>query len=360
MATIQERRNADGSTSYRVQIRIAGRPPQTATFARRADAKDWAISTEAAMKEGRYFPTRESKRHTVGDMIDRYLETVVPGRLADERTRRTQLRWWKKELGAWTLADVNRALIVEIRDRRLIPKKKANGERIAPATVSRYLAALRHVFSMACREWGWLETNPMAGISRPREPRGRVRFLDEDELERLLDACAQSTDPNLYALVELALCTGMRQGELLGLRWRDVDLVRGRVVAHVTKNGERRGVPLMPRAVEVLRDHMGRQAPGTLHVFPGPRTGGPAAFNHRLWNLAREAAELEDFRFHDLRHTTASYLAMRGASSLQIAEILGHKTLAMVKRYAHLSDAHTRAVLNGLEETLFADTPRRR
>lgn len=359
MATIQERRNADGTTTWRVQIRRRGRPAQTATFDRRTDAREWAIATEAAMIEGRWFPNRESKRRTVADMIDRYVETVLPGRINDERRRATQLMWWRAELGPWLLADVNRALMVDMRDRVRL-KEKPDGTRISPGTVNRYLGALSHVFNTACREWGWIESNPMTGLSRPREPRGRVRFLEEDELERLLDACAESSDPNLYPLVELALCTGMRQGELLGLRWRDVDLSRGRAVAEDTKNGERRGVPLVPRAVGLLQDLHARRVERTRYVLPGPRTGEKAVFNYRAWDRAREVAEIEDFRFHDLRHTAASYLAMQGASLLQIAEVLGHKTHVMVKRYAHLSEGHTREVLNGLEETLFAGTPRRR
>ncbi len=351
MATLQKRISADGSVKWRVQVRLRGRPTESATFERKTDARLWAQATEAAIREGRYFRTHEARRHTVADLIDRYTETVLPGRIKDEKRRASQLQWWRTQLGRYFLSDLTSALIAEHRD-RLAQRRKRNGDRISSSTVTRYLAALSHALSVATKEWGWLQHNPMTGVSRPREPRGRVRYLQPAELERLLSACRESTDPNLYALVELALSTGVRRGELMGLEWDAVDLDRRHLILHDTKNNERRGVPLSNRAVEVLLAH--RSAPDlrTGLVFPSPRTG-TINFPYKAWHRALAAARVDDFRFHDLRHTTASYLAMNGATTLQIAEVLGHKTLQMVKRYAHLTDGHSRALVESLELSMF-------
>jgi integrase len=144
--------------------------------------------------------------------------------------------------------------------------------------------------------------------------------------------------------VRLALATGARRGELFGLQWAGVDLDRRVVRFMDTKNGESRTVPLAKSAVEVLRAwSKGRLRVGA--VFP--------VEDHHLekaWQAARTAAKIPDMRFHDLRHSAASYLAMSGASLMDIAAILGHKTLAMVKRYSHLSEQHTTAAVDRMAE----------
>jgi integrase len=220
--------------------------------------------------------------------------------------------------------------------------------------VNRYLGALSHAFSIAVKEWGWLEDSPMRKVSKPREPRGRVRFLSDEERTRLLDACQGSHNPYLSAIVTLALATGARRGELLGLRWPDVDLRRGTLTFHQTKNRERRAVPLTGQALALMCEHAKVRRLDTALVFPNP-TGTKPATIRAAWEGAVEHADIKDFRFHDLRHSAASYLAMSGASLAEIAEVLGHKTLAMVKRYAHLSEAHTRNVVARMNQAIFGE-----
>ena len=141
----------------------------------------------------------------------------------------------------------------------------------------------------------------------------------------------------------LALATGARQGEIIGLTWKDVDLETGRLTFHETKNGERRSVTVTGEALNVLRDHSKVRRIDSDLVFPG-NTGKPA-YLRNAWLQALGDAEIKDFRWHDIRHTSASYLAMSGATLAEIAEILGHKTLQMVKRYAHLTEDHKAEVL---------------
>ncbi len=355
MATITLRTASDGSKSYRVEVRLKGYPAQRATFPRLTDARRWAQQTEAAIREGRHFKTTEAKRHTLGDVIDRYVREVSPSK-KDGAHQARQLAWWKDQIGDYALADVTPALIAEARDRlaaQITQRKKPT----SPATVVRYLAALSHAFTIAMKEWGWIEDNPCRKVTKPKEPRGRVRFLDDDERERLLEACKRSASPDLYPAVVLALSTGARQQEVLGLRWPQVDLARKVAVLDETKNGERRVLPLAGPALDLLRERFEVRRLGCDLVFPGRKRqldGTIKPVDLRTpFETALKVAGITDFTWHDLRHTAASYLAMGGASLAEIAEILGHKSLSMVKRYAHLSDAHVAGVVEKMNARIF-------
>lgn len=359
MATIQERTNKDGSTSYRAMVRLLG-ITESKTFPRKTDAKNWAQDKESDIRNRRYFNHSEAEKHTLGEMIDRYTVEVLPT-LKSARSRKHQLEWWKEQLGKRLIADVTPALIAEYRD-KLTREGGRYGKLLSPATVVRYLAALSAAYTVAVKEWGWVDASPMSKVSKPKEPRGRVRFLSEDEKAALLKACKESSNTYLYPVVVLALATGMRQGEIMGLQWRDIDLERGVIILHETKNNERRRIPVAGFALELLRKHHDTRTIETYLVFPGKRTQRYSAKGEghykpmdlrAPWLAALEKAEIEDFLFHDLRHTAASYLAMNGASLAEIAEILGHKTLAMVKRYAHLSDSHITSVVASMNERMF-------
>ncbi|NGX51161.1 MAG: Tyrosine recombinase XerC [Chlamydiae bacterium] len=354
MANIQERKSKDGKTTYRVQIRLKGYPSQTATFSRKTDARKWVQQIESAIREGRHFKTAESKKHTLGDLIDRYIKTVVPGKKQYGVTQTAQLLWWKQELGSFLLSDITPALIAEKRDKLLQGFTYRKTKR-SPSTVVRYLAALSHAFSVAVREWGWIEDSPVRKVSKPSEPRGRVRFLSSDERERLLDVCKQSAHPYLFTVVVLAISSGMRYSEIMKLTWSDVDFAKKRITLHETKNGERRVVPVTGFAYELLKKHEKSRRMDTLLLFPAQKGQNPQkpAVLRSAWNRALEQANIYNFRFHDLRHSCASYLAMNGASIAEIAEVLGHKTLQMVKRYAHLSEAHTASVIESMNKKIF-------
>jgi integrase len=350
MATISKRRTETGELRYQVKVRLKGYPPQAATFRRKKEAERWAKETEVALRERRYFKAAESERRTVGEVIDRYRREVLPAKRS-ARSQRAQLLWWKGELGSLSLADLTPALVADCRD-RLAKGKTPSGKPASPATQVRYLAALGHALTVAVREWGWLDDNPVRKVRRPKEPGGRVRFLSETERTALLAACRKSRAPFLYPLVVLALATGARLGELLGLRWEDIDLARGVARLLHTKNGELRALPLRGHALSVLTDYAARCPPGAGLVFPC-RHGRTPVCIRKPWERALAEAEIEDFRFHDLRHSSASYLAMSGATLTDIAAVLGHKTLAMVKRYAHLSDEHVGRVVARMNESIF-------
>jgi len=346
MATIEERRTKNGERRYRAKIRLQGHPTVTKSFRRRTDAKRWGTQTEAAIREGRDFPKPEARKRTVVDLLDRYSRDVLRRKTPSmQYNQGAQLRWWKQRLGDLFLANVSPSVVVECRD-ELANQKTRRGSLRSAGSVNRHLAVLSHAFSVAAKEWEWVASNPVGKVSKLREPRGRVRCLSQEEKVRLLAACKESENRYLYAVVLLTLSTGCRKEEILGLRWENVDLKRERISLHDTKNGDRRAVAVTGRALDVLHEHarLHRRLDSPL-VFP--RRDGKKGLNIRKpWEDALAAAKIEDFRFHDLRHSCASYLAMNGASLPEIAEILGHRSYDMVKRYAHLTDSHSADVLS--------------
>ncbi|WP_303672521.1 tyrosine-type recombinase/integrase [Vampirovibrio chlorellavorus] len=356
MPSFETRIDKNGKVSHRAKIRLTGFPAQSATFERKTDAKLWAQKTEAAIREGRYFKSSESSKRTLGQLIDKYIQVKLPLRGRDKETVGPQLRWWKSQLGVYLLKDVTPPLIVEQKDRLLqepmLKKGQKTPRQLSNATVIRYLASLSVCFSYAVEDLGWLDSNPIKEIKKPQPERGRVRFLSDVEQERLLIACQSSKCPYLYTVVMLALLTGARYGEIMGLRWQDIDFERKTLLFEKTKNGERRSVAIVPLASQLLEALSKARRIDSPYVFARDDGKQPKDIR-KQWEKAVKEANLADFRIHDLRHTAASYLAMTGASMLEIADILGHKTLSMVKRYSHLNDSHTAGVLKKMAEHRF-------
>ena len=350
MASIEKRKSKNGEVTYRVKVRMKGFLDQTATFPRLTDARKWAESTQSGIREGRYFKTVEAKRHTVTEMIERYCKDVLPAKKSGKDQKR-HLEWWNDAIGSYVLADISPALIVEHRD-KLKNGVTVRGTQRSPSTVNRYLAALSPVFTIAMKEWGWVEDSPFRRVSNLKEPRGRVRFLSDDERVRLLDAC-QNHSKQLYMIVVLALSTGARQAEILTLVWSQVDFSRATILLEETKNGERRVLPLSGHAMDLVKELSRVRRIDSELLFPSLKNPTKPISVQSIFKRAVEKAGIENFRYHDLRHSAASYLAMNGASLNEIAEVLGHKTLQMVQRYAHLSEAHTASVVASMNEKIF-------
>jgi integrase len=355
MASIQRMKSElTGEISYRVQVRVKGWPAQSNTFPNRADAVKWGKSTEAAINEGRHFPTARASRMQFVEAVNRYRNTVLAEVKARSRhTREQHLSYFAEQFAGLALAQVTPDRVAEARDELASTKfGRGNAKKLrSGATVNRYLATLSHLFTMAQREWRLVDRNPVREISRKKENKGRVRFLVDEEREGLLLACDRSEWPPLKALVQLAISTGARRGELLGLTWDRVDLKKGRATVVETKNGEPRVLPLVGKALEALRELKLQNSAKSPYVFPHPNgRPEPLYWFDSYWLDALKVAGIENFRFHDLRHTCASYLAQRGASTLEIADVLGHKSLAMVRRYSHLAVDHKATLMERLAQ----------
>lgn len=353
MATIEKRTSSEGKVSYRVKIRIKGFPDQTATFTKLSMAKDWIARTETKIKDGKYFSEIQARKYTVSEIIERYKKTVLIHKKSIQSDWTSQLNWWNEKIGKYTLADVSPALISQMRD-ILTQEPGVKGKLRSNATVNRYLTTLQCVFSKAVVEWELLEVNPFFRVKKLQEPKGRVRYLTKEERQALLAECQNAKNSYLYPVVVVALSTGARKMEVLGLKWEDVDLQNERAILQDTKNGERRTLNLMGEVKQLIENLYANRRKSDVYVFPSQDGKKPFDIT-RSWKAAVKRAGIKDFRFHDLRHTTASYLAMQGKSSGELAEVLGHKTLQMVKRYAHLSDAHKKMLTADMNKAIFGE-----
>ena len=215
MATIQKRKNKNGSTSYRVMIRPNdGLPPTYKTFPTLQEAKDWSVQEEARRRQGLYFPDQARKKHTLTELIDRYIELILPSKPKNARDILRHLNWWKEKLGKYGLNAISPDLIAGLR-KELIEGKTPKGTQRTPATVNRYMASLSAVFTYGVKECGWINDNPMLRVCKLKEPIGRDRILTKEECDRLLFSCTQSRNPYLFIIVTLAISSGMRRGEIL-------------------------------------------------------------------------------------------------------------------------------------------------
>lgn len=326
MASIRKR-NHSAKGQWQAQVRKKGYPLQTMTFDTRAAAEAWARAIEVEIDQGRFVSRVEAETTTLKELIERYLEQVTPlkkGAAAEATRLRAMLR---HPLARRFVGTLRGADLARYRDERL--------RQVLPATVKRDLGIISHLFEVARKEWGIPVHNPVRDIKLPPSSRARERRLlpgelgQDSEATRLLTACRKARNRFLLPIVQLAIETAMRRGELVGLRWEHIDLTRR--IAHLpdTKNGESRTVPLSSAAIKVLRG-LPRSLNG--QVFPGLTTEAIKLAFVR----ARRNAGLEDLHFHDLRHEATTRLFEKGLNIMEVASITGHKDLRMLRRYTHL------------------------
>ena len=315
-------------------------------FPLRKDAEAYLGKVVSAKKEGRYhdvFEVKKESQVTFNELADRYVENFGSQRSFDV-SKRYLLAGLKKHFGNRRLSQITYLDLETYRNKRKAAPLKSGKSR-SDATVNREMAVLGHMLSKAV-EWGLLETSPFKKGKRLmfRENNRRLRFLTESEINRLLMECPSHLKP----IVEMALLTGMRRGELLGLKWEQIR--NGFIYLSETKSGKARQIPINDRLAQVLKDMRKKNQLKSEYVFCGPDGKRLYEVKRSFAGACRRAA-LEDFRFHDLRHTFASHLVMAGISLKAVQELLGHADIKMTMRYSHLSQAHLKdavAALNGL------------
>lgn len=320
-------------SSWRVRIKRKRYAPVTKTFDKKAEAEAWAREIESEMDRGDYVSRAEAERTTLAMALDRY-EREYTSQKKGALQERTRIRWWKKQpLAHRPLALIRSSDLAAYRDQRIQTKVtrggKPKGATVSPHTVRLELALISNLFTVARTEWGMESLGNPAKIKKPKLPKGRDRRLEGDEENRLLTAARQSDCQWLAPVINFAIETVMRQGEILSLRWRNIDL--DDKVAHLadTKNDEHRDVPLSSRAVELLRS-IPRAIDG--RVFPVS-----AGTLSEKFRAACKDAHIEGLRFHDLRHEGTSRLFEADRLNImEIAQITGHKTMQMLMRYTHM------------------------
>lgn len=341
MATIRKR----GEYQWQAICKRKGIGSTSKTFLTKKDAEDWAKITESAMIRGHYIKRDDAEKTTLAELINRYRETILPTKLGKHFG--PALTMLDDRLGKLALSAISSKKVADFRDARTKEGKSAS-------TVKKEINLLSKLIDLAGKEWGIvLPSNPCKMVSRPRENNARERRLNPDEERYLLAACAQP----MALLVRLALETGARLGELLAVKREDVHMkdcfirVRG-IAGRGTKNSDPfRDVPLSTTALAILKElkTLPRSIDGRVFYwwkasdsFNKSWVRAVARAKKKYLQDCKKASKkpgagfLVDLRFHDLRHEATSRFFEKGLNPMEVSQITGHKTLAMLKRYTHL------------------------
>lgn len=296
-------------------------------------AKELRAAQLAQVEEARLKGYEEPTKDRFATIAPRYLNhqqaRLTPRaykRSADILDQHLMPIFGTMEIAAIRRRDVQRYLTGRLRD---VSRESARKE----------FFVLRHMLQFAVEEQ-LIPVNHANGVELPKAPPGRLRYLQPTELHAVLEACPEWLRP----IAGLLAFTGMRRGEVLGLRWMDIDRKGRKIILPQTKNGDGRVVSLNKLAMDVI-DSLTAGSP-TSHVFTGMT---PENVSLAFLRTCRKVG-IADFRLHDLRHTAASWLRMTGADLQDVARVLGHKDLRMTMRYAHLSEAHDAAVAAKLDK----------
>jgi integrase len=344
MGYIRERKLKDGGTRYQAEIRLKGHPTLSAMFDPKTDAKNWIQKVEADIRCGRHQLYTNGKKYTLKEAIERYSKeqtlTVV---------KRGHLMWWQNELGSLYLQDIRPSIITE-KKQKLLTESTLKGVVRGNSTCNRYLATLSHLMSLCVKQWEWATENPVKKINREKEPRERTRFLNADERKQLIEACQKSENAHLTLFVVLPLSTGCRYNEIRNLKWTDIDLAKGRITINQSKNGDKRSVPIRGLGLTLLRQ-FAIESNSIGYVFAVNDHSKPVDPRKAL-KTAIKRAGLKNFRPHDCRHSYASELLAQDLSLGEIGHLLGHRSVSMTRRYAHLVESRSVDAVSKMSEQI--------
>jgi integrase len=331
VAHIQRIKRQDGFV-YRSIIKRKGFKTITKVFKSKKLAIEFAKHIEGNRESLLAFNKPQQSQLLFSELVQEYLLNGYRGTRPKDQSYR--LDFWMNNLGSKQVEEITRMEISNLLS-TLSP-------RLSNATVNRYKAAISVIFTYACRYFNLID-NPALHIPSLPENNERTRFLSEAERTSLFKACRASHWDKLYLIVLLAITTGARKGELTKLRWNDIDFDRRTAYVATTKNGQPKVLPLTDSVIKELElfDTKDRSL-----IFASKVKEDVAYCFTKPWKKALEDADIKDFRFHDLRHCCASYLAQSGASLLEIADVLGHKQISVTKRYAHLCIEHKSSLIN--------------
>jgi len=289
---------------------------------------------EVKSARGEYLGIYEEKKMLFEDLAEEYLVFSKANKAYSSYERDT------RSLRVHLVRYFKGSYVFELTSQMIETYKARRLEKVGPATVNRELSCLRHMLNKAV-EWRYIGISPMKGVKLLKEPPGRLRYLRPEEASALLANCA----PRVRSVVVTALHTGMRRSEILNLKWGDIDFRTRIITVQKSKNNERRMIPMN----DILQAEL-NSVPRDIRsqfVFCN-REGKPFARVYKGFKGALRRAGIEDFRFQDLRHTFASYLVMNGVDLRTVQQLMGHKSLRMTMRYAHLSEAHARKAVDTL------------
>ncbi len=350
MASIYKRKNANGTTIWRAVVRIKGYPTTCNHFDRKQEADDWASNIEHQIKQGQFKFDQHNRVNTFTQLIERYLNDGAIEHHRSAKDTRRHLSYWQTRFDSFSLVHLTPELIGKERQ-ILLEKPTPKKKRRSAATVNRYMASLSLLFSYAVKQLHWISENPCLFLTKLKENPGRDRILAPEEIDRLLTACRQSRSSYLYPIVLIALTTGARQGEILNLEWTHIDFYNKLALIKETKNGRPRSISLSEPVLEELKKLYLVRQPFKPLVFASKTAFGRIDIK-KAWQTALRIAGIEKCRAHDMRHTFATLAAAQGASNLELATAMGHRTLQMLQRYTHLDVQVTKKFSKNISEQI--------
>ncbi|GAX62381.1 site specific recombinase [Candidatus Scalindua japonica] len=326
---------------YWFDFRINGiRYRQSTGQTKRRDAEDFLHDEREKAKTGECAGTKKIKDCTVTVLAAEYSKWVKFQK--SYGSKRFFIKHIVETFGNLRVRDLNARIVEQWQTMRL--------ERRKPATINRITSCLRHMITQG-QKWEMVDEETakrVKSVKLLKEDNKRLRFLTLEECHRLIDCCQEHLKP----IVTIALHTGMRRGEILGLKWEQVDLKHGFILLDISKNGERREIPINT-TLEYLFKEIPRSVE-SMYVFAG-KNGNPLTDIKNSFHAALKNAGILDFRFHDLRHTFASHLVMAGVDLTSVKELLGHKDITMTLRYSHLAPGHKRKAVQVLDRIMEKD-----
>ncbi|MFA5093477.1 MAG: site-specific integrase [Candidatus Omnitrophota bacterium] len=327
---------------YYISYSLNGNRVQRAVSTDRKLAEAVLQKRKVEIAEGKHLDIKKTLKVKFEDFVDEYLEVhCKPNNKSWRKSDYPNLNGLKKYFGSKCLHEITPEDIERYRAERI--------KEVTKSTVNRVLNCLSSLYNRGI-EWGKVISNPVSKVKLFKVPEKRIRYLEKEEINRLLANCCEHLKP----IVIVALHTGMRKGEILGLRWHDIDIKRGIIHLLDTKNGEKREVPMnevvQKTIINVLKN------PESQYVFC--KEDNKSYGNVRKsFSTACKKADITNFRFHDLRHTFASQLVMNGVDLNTVRELLGHKSIEMTLRYSHLSPDHKKRAVDLLSKKIALETP---
>jgi len=287
---------------------------------------------QVEIAENRYLDIRREHKIRFEELAQTYLELYSKPNKKSYHSDCDLIKTLGKHFNGKYLYEITPILVEKFKSERI--------KEVSPATVNRALACLKCMFNRAI-DWGKIDTNPIIKVKLFRENNKRLRYLEKEEIVKLLARCNNHLKP----IIIVALNTGMRKGEILNLKWHDIDFGRGIIYLLNTKNGEKREIPMNEQAkTAIIRV---RKHPDSPYIFCN-KEGKPYGDIKKTFLTALKKSGIINFRFHDLRHTFASHLVMSGVDLNTVRELMGHKSLEMTLRYSHLSPDHKKRAVDVL------------
>ncbi len=318
MATIRKLK----SSKFEVQIRRKGFSPIGRSFLKRSDAEQWARHMETKLDRGDLpTPVKVLDSYKLKDILERYRDEITVRKRSMETEAYILNAFIRNPIAKLTLAQLKASHFVTYREKRL--------KQVKPGTVNRELSIIKHALDIAEREWDIpIRQNPLLKIKKLKVSNARSRRLSEEEYHSLMQAVEETRNNLIKPLMNFAIETGMRRGEITRLQWVEIDYEARTLFIPITKNGHSRTIPLTGKALEILKELEGNR-----RDRPFPMSDNAAKL---AWQRLLKRSGIKDLHFHDFRHEAISRFFERGLSVPEVALISGHRDFRMLFRYTHL------------------------